>query len=113
MTECAHCGEPFEAKRSDALYCSGACRIAAHRGVTTSEEEAVTDSDVTASPPPDVTDSNYVSEEEIAAVMAEPYVTPKGEHVWKGGGNTRTYGPASARLLILQRRELARKRVRA
>ena len=28
---CAHCAEPFIPARSDALYCSGACRVAAHR----------------------------------------------------------------------------------
>jgi hypothetical protein len=28
---CAHCGEPFTPARSDARYCSGRCRVAAHR----------------------------------------------------------------------------------
>lgn len=28
---CAHCGEDFTPKRSDARYCSGKCRVAAHR----------------------------------------------------------------------------------
>jgi hypothetical protein len=28
---CEHCGEPFEARRRDARYCSGRCRTAAHR----------------------------------------------------------------------------------
>jgi hypothetical protein len=29
--ECARCGEPFEQTRSDARYCSNACRQATHR----------------------------------------------------------------------------------
>ncbi len=28
---CERCGEPFVATRSDARYCSTACRVAAHR----------------------------------------------------------------------------------
>ncbi len=28
---CFHCGQPFEAKRSDAKYCSTRCRIAFNR----------------------------------------------------------------------------------
>lgn len=28
---CGHCGKPFTPKRSDARYCSGRCRTAAHR----------------------------------------------------------------------------------
>ena len=28
--ECQHCGQAFEAKRSDARYCSDDCRAAAH-----------------------------------------------------------------------------------
>ena len=32
--ECAHCGKPFEQARSDARYCGGACRVAAHRART-------------------------------------------------------------------------------
>jgi hypothetical protein len=28
---CAHCGQTFTPKRSDARYCSGRCRVAAHR----------------------------------------------------------------------------------
>jgi endogenous inhibitor of DNA gyrase (YacG/DUF329 family) len=31
---CARCGKPFTAKRSDARFCSGRCRTAAHRAVT-------------------------------------------------------------------------------
>jgi hypothetical protein len=30
-TACAHCGEQFTPKRSDARYCSARCRVAAHR----------------------------------------------------------------------------------
>lgn len=30
-TECAHCGDPFAAQRISARYCSGRCRVAAHR----------------------------------------------------------------------------------
>ena len=28
---CRQCGQPFEAKRSTALYCSSRCRLRAHR----------------------------------------------------------------------------------
>ena len=28
---CQHCGEPFQSKRVHKLYCSGRCRVAAHR----------------------------------------------------------------------------------
>lgn len=31
---CAQCGAPFSASRSDARYCSGRCRVAAHRART-------------------------------------------------------------------------------
>jgi hypothetical protein len=32
---CAHCRNPFTAKRSDARFCSGRCRTAAHRRTPT------------------------------------------------------------------------------
>jgi hypothetical protein len=32
MRDCATCGVPFEARRSDARFCSAACRAASHRG---------------------------------------------------------------------------------
>ena len=35
LFECNHCGEVFEAHRSDAMYCSGACKVAAHRSKKT------------------------------------------------------------------------------
>ena len=28
---CVHCDEPFEPKRSDAIFCSTRCRVASHR----------------------------------------------------------------------------------
>lgn len=28
---CAHCGESYTPKRANSLYCSGKCRVAAHR----------------------------------------------------------------------------------
>lgn len=31
MTTCARCTDLFEATRSDARFCSGACRVAAYR----------------------------------------------------------------------------------
>lgn len=35
MAACSHCGQPYEAKRADSLYCSGKCRTAAHRAKQT------------------------------------------------------------------------------
>ncbi len=32
ISACRQCGRPFEANRSDAVYCSNACRQKAHRG---------------------------------------------------------------------------------
>ncbi len=49
MKECLQCTEPFEPKRSDAVFCSAKCRVAANRG------GAVTDKDVTDEPGETVT----------------------------------------------------------
>jgi hypothetical protein len=37
---CAHCRNPFTAKRSDARFCSGRCRTAAHRAVTAQKPDS-------------------------------------------------------------------------
>ena len=34
---CAYCEVPFNAKRSDAIFCSGKCRVAAHRNKEASQ----------------------------------------------------------------------------
>ena len=39
MTECAHCGRPFQAKRSTARYCSDRCKKRAQRDVPLRDEE--------------------------------------------------------------------------
>jgi hypothetical protein len=44
---CKHCGRPFRAKRRDARYCSGRCRVTAHRyppEPKTAEESAARES---------------------------------------------------------------------
>ncbi|GFH00018.1 hypothetical protein MHIP_05010 [Mycolicibacterium hippocampi] len=41
-TECAQCRNPFTAKRSDARFCSGRCRTAAHRAVTATSAQSGT-----------------------------------------------------------------------
>lgn len=45
---CAHCGEPFRARRADAKYCAPRCRTAAHRGAA-SDATAETVTSVTLS----------------------------------------------------------------
>ena len=32
MAECSHCGQTYTPKRSDSVYCTSRCRVAAHRG---------------------------------------------------------------------------------
>ena len=39
---CVHCGEPFMATRTDALYCSPKCRIGAFRQRRRASNEAAT-----------------------------------------------------------------------
>ena len=34
MSKCTVCGKEFVAKHKDAMYCSGACKVKSHRGVT-------------------------------------------------------------------------------
>jgi hypothetical protein len=53
---CATCGLPFRAKRPDARFCSGRCRVAAHRaGHNKPAVEAVTDNPARMYPEADVT----------------------------------------------------------
>jgi hypothetical protein len=42
MASCAHCGQPFEAKRADAKFCSPACKQAGHRAKLSVTKSGVT-----------------------------------------------------------------------
>jgi len=50
MAICTNCGKEFEAKRSDALYCSAKCRKAANRTLSVTPEQLSVTEDVTDKP---------------------------------------------------------------
>ena len=65
MSKCETCGNEFEAKRSDAKYCSSKCRVKSHR-VSVTHDDVTANLSVTDSHPP-VTDNAPVQAAPVTA----------------------------------------------